>query len=78
MEVNEDYDYVDGDGHLDSGCAHIQGLKMPSITRTPIMTETIINTNMIVMSGKEEEILMTMTIGIVGNRREQNRTGRLL
>ena len=39
------------------------------------MTETIINTNMIVMSGKEEEILMTMTIGIVGNIREQNRTG---
>ena len=39
------------------------------------MTETIINTNMIVMSGKEEEILMTMTIGIVGNRGEQNRTG---
>ena len=35
LEVNEDYDYVDGDGHLNSGCAHIQGLKMPPPSPLP-------------------------------------------
>ena len=31
VEVDENYGNVDGDGHLDSGCAHIQGLKISSL-----------------------------------------------
>ena len=31
VEVDEHYGNVDGDGHLDSGCAHIQGLKISSL-----------------------------------------------